>query len=367
MVRVQPGSIDTLDDLRAALQSAVQLEHATLPPYLTAFFTLKGTGAGALYAAQTVHDIFMEEMLHMHLAGNLLNAVGGHPAINTPDFIPSYPGPLPMGIGSDQPGGLMVGIKRYSNDTVHKTFMGIEEPEDALDIETRKAALVDSVAELTERGMVRAALFAATITTYDTIGQFYLAIAAAINKLSKNDNIFTGDPGLQVPGAIIVKDVDSAIEAVTTIVTQGEGTKTSPADDPQGELAHYYRFEELYRGMKILANPKAKFGYSFDPSQPIVVDDVADVIQMVDNPMLVQLDPQADWRAIQLSDEFDSTYTKLLNCLHIAFNGSPGRINDAIPLMYELKNSAEELLQQRIASGPFAGQFAGPRYRYVGP
>ena len=43
MLRVQPGSIDTLDDLRSALQSAIQLEHATIPPYLTAFFTIQGT------------------------------------------------------------------------------------------------------------------------------------------------------------------------------------------------------------------------------------------------------------------------------------------------------------------------------------
>ena len=35
--------------------------------------------------------------------------------------------------------------------------------------------------------------------------------------------------------------------------------------------------------------------------------------------------------------------------------------------MYELKNSAEELLQQQLTTGPFAGQYAGPRFRYVGP
>ena len=74
MLRLKSGSIDSLDDLRSALQSAVQLEHATIPPYLTAFFTISGTNAGALFAAQTLHDIFMEEMLHMVLVANVLNA-----------------------------------------------------------------------------------------------------------------------------------------------------------------------------------------------------------------------------------------------------------------------------------------------------
>ncbi|MGA9580964.1 MAG: ferritin-like protein [Allosphingosinicella sp.] len=353
MIRVQPGSIETLADLRGALQSAIQLEHATIPPYLTAFFTLKGTGDGARYAAQTLHDVFMEEMLHMHLAANILNAVGGRPAINDPAFIPDYPGPLPMGIGSGRPGGLTVGIKRYSKQTVKKTFMEIEEPEDKLDLPTRES--------------VRKSLFtAAPPTTYETIGEFYHAIAAAITRLG--ESIFTGDPGLQVPGAIQVADVASAIEAITTIITQGEGTSTSPADgDPGDELAHYYRYQQLYRGMKIVPDPSAPDKYAFDPKQPIIVDDMADVIQMADNPATVTLDPTGDWRAIQLSDEFDSSYTRLLNCLHIAFNGDPDRINDAIAIMYELKNSAEELLQQQLSGAKYKGQFAGPRFRYAGP
>lgn len=88
---------------------------------------------------------------------------------------------------------------------------------------------------------------------------------------------------------------------------------------------------------------------------------------MADNPATVTLDPTGGWRAIQLSDEFDLSYTRLLNCLHLAFNGDPDRINDAIAIMYELKNSAEELLQQQLSGTKYKGQFAGPRCRYAGP
>jgi hypothetical protein len=290
----------------------------------------------------------------MHLACNILNAIGGHPLINSPDFIPAYPGPLPMGIGSGEPGGLAVGIKRYSRATVHDTFMEIEEPETVIDIPVEEGA--------------EAATLMDAPTSYETIGEFYAAIRLAIQTLG--ETIFTGTADLQVPGPPgfeSVHDVRSAVDAINLIITQGEGTPTLPADPATGELAHYYRFEQLYRGMEIVPNPDEKAKYAFDPQRPIVVDDAADVVQMVDNPMLVQLDPQSDWRAVQLSDEFDASYTKLLNCLHIAFNGSPDRIDDAIALMYELKNSAEELLQQRLSTGPYAGQFAGPRFRYVGP
>ena len=65
----------------------------------------------------------------MHLVCNILNAVGGAPVINAADFIPWYPGPLPMGIGGAD--GL---VKRYSKATVQNTFMEIEEPENPIHI-----------------------------------------------------------------------------------------------------------------------------------------------------------------------------------------------------------------------------------------
>ena len=40
-------------------------------------------------------------MLHMTIACNLLNALGRAPLIDAADFVPCYPGPLPLGIGTD--------------------------------------------------------------------------------------------------------------------------------------------------------------------------------------------------------------------------------------------------------------------------
>jgi hypothetical protein len=339
MLKIKPVEITDLASLQYALQKAIELEHATIPPYLTAYYTLRGTSPGGAEARKILHSIFVEEMLHMHLVCNILNAIGGAPCINSADFIPSYPGPLPMGIGGAD--GLVVGIKRYSKATVQNTFMEIEEPENPIHIPVRTQAL------------------AAIAPSFETIGEFYAAIGAEIKR--QGNGIFTGDPGRQVPGALIVTDCASALAAIDTIVIQGEGTPTSPFDSPT-EFAHYYRFEELFMGMRIVADKASPSGYAFDPKQPIVVDDVADVTQMADNPRTV--DMSSSWRAGQLADECDAIYTKLLNALHIGFNGQPDWIErNAVAVMFELKNCIEELLQQQLASG----LFAGPRFRHAGP
>src|SRR3954463_945906 len=80
------------EDLYPWLQNAIELEHATIPPYLTAMFSLKaGTNEEI---RQLIRSIVIEEMLHLTVSANILVAIGGSPQLNTPEFIPKYPGPL---------------------------------------------------------------------------------------------------------------------------------------------------------------------------------------------------------------------------------------------------------------------------------
>ena len=73
----------------------MQLEHATIPPYLTALYSIHpGTNADA---AHVIRVVAVEEMLHLTLAANVLNAVGGTPDLTAPDFVPTYPAHLPDG------------------------------------------------------------------------------------------------------------------------------------------------------------------------------------------------------------------------------------------------------------------------------
>ena len=50
-------------ELREKLQKAVELEFATIPPYLTAAFSIKPNANRSSF--EIIHSVYMEEMLHM--------------------------------------------------------------------------------------------------------------------------------------------------------------------------------------------------------------------------------------------------------------------------------------------------------------
>ena len=107
--------------LKKSLRAAIKLEFATIPPYLTAMWSIKEPTDPVKI---TIFGIVLEEMGHMGLACNMLVALGESPALATPGFVPTFPGPLP---GDVHP-GLTVGLRRLTPSQL-KTFMDIEYPE----------------------------------------------------------------------------------------------------------------------------------------------------------------------------------------------------------------------------------------------
>ena len=82
--------IHTPAGLVCALQNAIELEHATIPPYLFGLYSL-ASGANQPIAS-AIQSVVCEEMLHMTLACNLFNAVSLlPPRINRPEFLSCYP------------------------------------------------------------------------------------------------------------------------------------------------------------------------------------------------------------------------------------------------------------------------------------
>src|SRR4051794_27290466 len=114
MIKISPQYLakaqqaQTGADLDALLQDALRLEHATVPPYLTAAYSLK-VGTINNTVRNMILAVAVQEMLHMTIVANVINAVGGRPRFADPGQIPKYPGPLPMSIGS----GLVVGLKKF--------------------------------------------------------------------------------------------------------------------------------------------------------------------------------------------------------------------------------------------------------------
>lgn len=341
--------IKTLPELRLALQKAVELEHATIPPYLYALYSLKPNSNREIY--RLIESVVIEEMLHMSLAANILNAVGGHPDINNPNFIPSYPGPLPLGIGTEDGKPFIVSLEKFSPRVVRDTFMRIEEPEDPIDFnEFMKASPPEY---------------------YHTIGEFYNGISRAIVDLNARENIFTGAADLQVTDwysneadgdLIAVTDQESALAAIDTILSQGEGAPDTPFDldgDAPLDLAHYYKFAEIYNGRELVRDPSAPNGFSYSgndiPYDPDGVYDLQPNSKSGDLPNATQ--------AYRLSKQFNESYTSLLNGLHIAFNGQPGYIRQAMGLMYSLKVTAMDLVEQVIWPGEDTRP--GPSFEYT--
>src|SRR5215470_11643272 len=107
-------------------QWALEIEHSTIPPYLCALYSLKD-GYNA-ESAQIIKSVVVEEMLHMTLVSNVLNAIGGHPTCSYKEFVPEYPTPLPHSAGSFE-----VNLEKFSQASI-TTFRRIELPQKHDDI-----------------------------------------------------------------------------------------------------------------------------------------------------------------------------------------------------------------------------------------
>jgi hypothetical protein len=322
-----------------ALQRAVELEHSTLPTYLYALYSLDPIKNGGIVGI--VKSVIIEEMLHMTLACNVLNALGGRPVIDRPDFIPTYPGPLPGGVESD----LIVHLAPFSSEQL-LNFMKIEEPEDPLQFPVLEAL--------------------AAPPPRLTIGQFYAAIKGQI--IALGDGAFSSAPRNQIGPdlmecAVVVTSVETANEAIDIIVQQGEGTKDSPLEAASSEeVAHYYRFAEIYHGKRLIKNPNA--GPDTSPDQrfvyggAVVPFDPAGVFPVPTDPKAANY--PAGSAARHVCDTFNYTYTSLLKSLHDTFNDRPHQIHSALGLMMSLKQLAEDMMS---GSNP-SGVNVGPSFEY---
>ncbi len=323
----------TAKELEFYLQNAVELEHATIPTYLTAMFSLIPGRNDAI--AKRIRGVVIEEMLHMSISANILVAIGGHPQINTEAFIPRYPGGLPMGIGSDD---LEVPIAPFSMDLIKDVFMKIEEPEEPIEVKT----------------LLRAG--AAKQPEFATIGEFYQAVKAKISELG--DGIFSVGPERQMLSwfdqerLFPIVDVESANRAIDIIVTEGEGSSTSPFDSP-GDPAHYYTFGEILAGRELI---KTSTGFAYGgadiPFDPDGVYPARENAKLEDYPV--------GSIARVLAERYAYSYSSLLNALHESFNGTPETINAAIGLMYEVSLQAQKMMSTPIAEG--GEQTVGPVY-----
>jgi hypothetical protein len=333
MIYLQFRRIKTIEDAFELLQMAIELEFSTLPPYLYALYSIKpGTNTEA---SSRIRFVAMQEMVHLCLACNILNALGKNPVLTAP----TYPGPLPGGISGGGKEPLIIHLYPFSKGSMSQA-MAIEEPE---------SGPIDFPHELV----------AAAEPTFMTIGQFYNHLDSFLETLPASQwkagrNQIDDHQFLQ--GEIFaVNNYADAHLAIQRIVSEGEGTKESPLDFA-GEVSHYYRFAEIFYDQVLTKadNPKGyvwkgTLGVDWKAVYPAIPDPGSHDFSK---------DPPA---ARNAQDHCDEAYTRLVQELQRAVAGEGGRLGNAVRAMFDLRTAARHALTVPLA---VPTEVAGPSFRY---
>jgi hypothetical protein len=296
-------------------------------------------------ATEVMVSVLVEEMLHMTLVANLMNAVGGRPRLDTPEMLAPYPRCLPHGDCSFE-----VPLIPFGREAL-EVFLKVEKP-------APPCAAPES-------------------DDYETIGQYYHAIVRGFRELCAQigeSDVFCGDPARQVTDAfysgggriITVENLATALAALEEIVEQGEGADHLHVWDgdrdvfhPEREqVAHYYRIQQLKLGRRYRCGDTSRSGPT---GEPILVD-WDGVRPMRSNPRTTDHAPDGPIRRAQ--EEFNRAYCTLLHMLERAFDGSPQILETAIGAMYGLKAQAQTLMRLPTEDGLAT---AGPTFEYVPP
>jgi hypothetical protein len=298
----------------------------------------------------------MEEMLHFTLAANVLTAVGGAPRLGEKN-LPGYPQVLNFNGKRFKDRILDIDLAPLSETGIEK-FMQIELP----------AGFAPTAPRMPRRDVEVSGL---------TIGEFYQGIEAELKELCGQFGetaVFSGDPSHQVSGEyywggggrpVKVRDLATAVEALGIITEQGEGADHSLFDgDDQyfgqpEEVAHYFRFKEIYCGRRFATTDKIHD----EPSGELLPVNYDEVFPLKVN--CKGSDYQAAPELQALNDRFNSTYSLMLAQLMEGFSGNQNVLYTAIDNgMRGLTAIAQEMVQLPIPGDP-QGRHAAPSFEWV--
>jgi hypothetical protein len=332
----QPAIDHDVTWLQTALQAAIQLELATLPPYLSAMFSISDQ-ASTVYTL--INEIVFNEMTHFGLACNLLAATGAQPMIVKGYRETAYPGPLPGGVKPkcdsaffpcDPDFEVVLGFADLKSFA--KMCMQIEYPEDPV-----------------PRPVVRA-----LAETFPSIGEFYKAIAEAfMNRTTELPYTTTKQLAKISMDLSIVDGLLNALKAIDLIRGEGEGSSRDPFFN--GKLSHFYAFGEIFRGAEYVFDPVAKVGDWTGTPIPSVA-----IAPMTPIPLGGYPSPPAS--VIDALTTCDQNFTEILRALDEAWaTGEMASLGTATDRMRDLGESARTLLGMAVSRTDAPGIY-GPQF-----
>ena len=309
-------------NLQLQLQDAIEIEFATIPLYLTTLYSIADGCNVEIY--NLLRSVVIQEMLHLVQAANILIATGGRPIVDNPNVVPNYPR---LGLPGCVHPGLYIYLDKLNISYIHDVFTVIEAP------------------NITVVGTTQPQL------SNHTIGQFYSEISDCITFLG--DSIFIPEnEDLQVSwpwplmenstvGQVyIVTNTSTAKDGINEIIEQGEGADLVDPDDAEtGQLAHYYRFQEIVCGKELVNLGDGQYSYSGDD----VSFDPNGVWPMRPNISSAGIFPETNCYTEAMA--FHKVYRALLRDLQITFDGEPKNIFKVVELMESLLVHAKRVMR----------------------
>jgi hypothetical protein len=274
----------SLEGLHAHLQDAIDLELWTIPYYLSAMYSIRDPASDAY---QLIQSVVYQEMLHMQLMCNLLNAFGGLPRFKAP----VYGGPqIPhLNFNLDEPNPT-----RFF--TPYSTEIG---PFDQQRLNTMCLIEYPEWQSRTKPDMRE------DRAQYGSIGEFYDAIRigitehgdylrGGIRQVDFFSSYYNNLSGTTITGDGM-EGYQQAIELLNVIIAQGEGQTRGDADIPSkyqntadgfhDSWPHYRKFMQI-RDMR---QCPATFVPDREPdppgrkSQQILASDFANFIRILNS------------------------------------------------------------------------------------
>jgi CDGSH-type Zn-finger protein/uncharacterized Fe-S cluster protein YjdI len=297
------------------LHEASEIEHHLMCCYLYAAFSLKHDRPDWSTAQRdavhgwrrSINAVALEEMTHLALVGNLFNALGAGPHLNRPAF-PVEAGPYPA--------GFVIRLQPFSAATIeHFKFLerpGHEAMHDGAGFEPQRRY----------RRQVPEGRLSPGPRDYATVGELYDTLAQSLQAHVDRHGeaaLFVGDPRLQLDasvaplsGVTAVTDLASALAAIRTIVTQGEGAGAEQTE------SHFMRFCRIGDELAALsaADP------AFEPAWPAATNPVMNAPIKAEAER-VHIDHPVNARWLDIAN---ALYTTSLRCLLQGFAATDRRL-----------------------------------------
>lgn len=340
---------DKMFILKELLNNAVILEFATIPIYLQAMWTIKDNKCEV---AKSIRNIFQEEMLHMAMVCNMIAGIGGEPKIYNTENRLNFPSGLPGGVHPK----LFLYLEGL-NDSSLRNFMEIELPEEVADIyDYDSGELVDIGNIPDENGILQKGKHNKDYSHNTTIGELYDRINELFQELQPEMNVER-----QLAGPLswwVMADANSVSKAIDMIKEQGEGSEdVTPASTGMDNLAHFYRFWEVFYQKKIVQEGD-KY-YFKDPNPRPETYTIARI------PKGGYKEADVSKEVWHLTNSFDEVYTELVKFLEEAWaidgRGQAALVN-AIEVMFKLEKYALPLMKIPI---PGKSENYGPSFRLI--